>query len=109
MEYFSCKSHIVFGVDASNTFADASPPIVLLYIIVDQQYRDWYHHTQNVIIPEGYGIKVNRALQGHPESPRIWETLINKRITALGFKPCFHEPCLYYHPNYKGKEVYFLR
>ena len=62
-----------------------------------------------MIFPEGYGIKVNRSLQGHLESPRLWATLINKHITALGFKPYFREPCLYYYPNYEGKEVYFLR
>ncbi len=27
----------------------------------------------------------------------------------MGFKACKHEPCLYYHPDYKGQEVYFLR
>ena len=25
------------------------------------------------------------------------------------FKSCKHEPCLYFHPNYKGYKVYFLR
>ena len=90
----AAKGHIVFGADASNAFAEVPPPKAPLSMIVDQQYRDWYRHTKNVIILEGYDIKVNRALQGHPESLRLWATLINKHITALGFKPCFHEPCL---------------
>ena len=65
-------------------------------MIIDQQYRDWYRHTNNVIIPEDCGIKVNRILQGHLESPQLWVTLINKHIRVMG-------------PNYKRKEIYFLR
>ena len=105
----AAKDRIVFGVDGYNSFAEILPPKDPLYIIIDQQYHDWYRHTNNMSIPEDYGINVNRALQGHPEYPRVLATLINKHITALDFKPCFHEPYLYYHPNYNGKEVYFLR
>ena len=105
----AAKGRIVFGADGYNAFAETLPPKDPLYIIVDQQYHDWYRHTNNMSIPEDYGIKVNRALQGHPEYPRVLATLINKHITALDFKPCFHEPYVYYHPNYNGKEVYFLR
>ena len=53
----AAKGHIVFGADVSNVFAEAHPPKAPLYMIVDQQYRDWYRHTKNVIILEGYGIK----------------------------------------------------
>ena len=60
-------------------------------------------------IPNGHGVRVHKAIQGHPEAPRLWATLINKIIKGLGFNPCKHEPCLYHNPNYKGHNVYFLR
>ena len=54
-------------------------------------------------------MRVKKALQGHPESPRLWATLIKKIILYLNFKPCYHEPCLYVNKNFQGKTVYFLR
>ena len=62
-----------------------------------------------VSLPDGYKVKMNKALQGYPESPRLCVQLINNIITILGFTACKHEPCLYYHPDYKGEETYFIR
>jgi hypothetical protein len=51
---------------------------------------------------------VNNAIQGHPESPRLWEKLIDKILRKIGLKPTTHEPCLYYgHMN--GSYTLFLR
>ena len=57
-------------------------------------------------------MRAKRALQGHPESPRLWAQLIDRIIRKLNLKPCTHEPNLYYSSNYKGntgKRVLFLR
>ena len=56
-------------------------------------------------------LPVNGALQGHPESPRLWSKLIDGIIQELNLKPCHHEPCLYYTNNTFGssKKVLFLR
>jgi hypothetical protein len=56
-------------------------------------------------------LHVLKALQGHPESPRLWAILIDGIIKHLNLKPCTHEPNLYYTNNYKntGKTVLFLR
>jgi hypothetical protein len=54
-------------------------------------------------------LPVKKALQGHPESPRLWAILINKILTTkLHFVPTTHEPCLY-RGMMKNKEVFFLR
>ena len=55
-------------------------------------------------------MKVLKALQGHPESPRLWATLIIHNILTkeIGLVSTTHEQCLY-HGTYKGKEVLFLR
>ena len=58
---------------------------------------------------EGYVLPVQKALQGHPESPRLWATLIDKILTQeLELKPTTHEPCLY-HGVFNGEEILFLR
>jgi hypothetical protein len=64
----------------------------------DAQFRQWWEeHLGKDPIPDGYVIPVQKALQGHPELPRLWDKYISKMITEeLGFKSTVHEPCLYY-------------
>ena len=103
------SNHIVIGADASNAFAEAPAPLAPLYMSLDTQFHSWWRSKGRPAIPKGYGLRVHKAIQGHPESPRLWAILINDIIAKLGFTPCKHEPCLYHHPNYKGHNVYFLR
>ena len=102
---------IVIGADASNAFAEAPPPIAPLYVTIDKPYREWWQSKGNPPITKDYVLQVKGALQGHPESPRLWAVLIDRIIKQLDLKPCQHEPCLYYTNNYKqtGKTVLFLR
>ena len=103
------KNYIAVGADASNAFAEAPPPKAPLYVYVDQPFREWWQASGKGVIPKGHVLKVNHAIQGHPEAPRLWSNFIDDIIqNKLGLKPTTHEPCLYrgYH---KGKEVIFLR
>jgi dUTPase len=106
-------NYIVIGADASNAFAEAPPPKAPLYVRVDENYRRWYKNKypdrQN--LPHDYVLRVQKALQGHPESPRLWATLIDGIIKRFNLQPCTHEPNLYFTNNYKGtnKKVLFLR
>ena len=34
-------------------------------------------------------------MQGHPESPRLWEKHADKILQEIGLTPTVHEPCLY--------------
>ena len=89
------KNHIVIGTDASNAFEEAKPPKAPLYVYLDTQFREWWKERgYNNIHPSHKVMRVKKALQGHPESPRLWATLIDNIIIAIGFKPCHHEPCL---------------
>ena len=56
-------------------------------------------------------MRIKKALQGHPESPRLWAILIDDIIQKLNLKSCTHEPNLYYSNDYNGtgKEVLLLR
>lgn len=104
------KNFYVQGADASNAFAEAKAPEIPLYVRVNEQYREWWQERmKRPPIPRGYVLPVHRALQGHPEAPRAWATLIDTILqTKLQLKPTKHEPCLY-HGYYKGKEILFLR
>ena len=107
------NNFITIGADASNAFAEAPAPKAPLYVTIDTPYREWYQQTypNEPPLPNDYVLPVNGALQGHPESARLWSKLIDKIIKELGLQPCTHEPCLYYTHNYQhtGKKVYFLR
>ena len=54
-------------------------------------------------------MRIKKALQGHPESPPMWATLIHNIITTLGFKSFTHETCMYVNTDYNGHTVYFMR
>jgi hypothetical protein len=62
-------------------------------------------------IPKNFVLQVHGALQGHPESARLWALLIDKIIQHLKLQPCTHEPCLYYTDNYNdtGRKVLLIR
>ena len=103
------KSLIVMGADASNAFAEAPPPKAPLYVVVDEPFRDWWREKGRGEIPPGYVMQVHHALQGHPESPRLWSIMIDGILrNHVGIHPCRHEPCLY-SGEFEGKAVLFLR
>lgn len=100
---------IVVGADASNAFAEAPSPKAPLYVVVDQQFREWWKKQGKGEIPKGYVMKVKHALQGHPESPRLWAKMIDEIIrTHVGLQPTSHEPRLY-EGEVEGEKVLFLR
>jgi len=103
------KGFVAIGADASNAFAEAPPPKAPLFVLVDKQYREWYKSKYNKDIPKGYVLRVNHAIQGHPEAPRLWSEFIDGIIqTKLNLIPTTHEKCLY-KGSMDGKEVLFLR
>ncbi len=59
-------------------------------------------------IPDGYVIPVLSAMQGHPESPRLWEKHANSILCEIGLTPTVHEPCLY-SGIINGQHVLFMQ
>jgi hypothetical protein len=81
------------GADAGNAFAEAPPPREPFFMSIDDQYREWWTEHRNLPpIPTGYVLPVRHALQGQPESLRLWETHIHDiLVTRLQFTPTTHE------------------
>lgn len=105
----AAKNFIVIGADAPNEFAEAPPAKIQLYVRVDKSYREWYYHKYNKKLTPDMVLKVSRALQGHPESPRAWAKLIDGILRKkLQLHPTTHEPYLY-HGTHKGHEILLIR
>jgi hypothetical protein len=47
-------------------------------------------------------------MQGHPESPQLWEKHANTILRKLGLSPTVHKPCLY-SGIINGKRIVFMR
>jgi hypothetical protein len=104
------ENFIAIGADVSNSFAEAPAPKAPLYLYIDDAFRDWWtKHLGNApISAECNVVRVHNAIQGHPESPRLWEKHIDKILQNLGLTPATHEPCLY-SGQFNGAKVFFLR
>jgi hypothetical protein len=89
---------ITLGCDVANAFAEAPPPTVPFCMEADNQFRDWWVNCMGrPPIPKGWVIPTQRALQGHPESPRLWHQHIhNILLKDEGFECCTHDPCLHF-------------
>ena len=104
------KNKRIYGADMSNAFAEAPPPKAPLYLKVDIAYKNWWFKKTGDKLEGDYYVKVKHAIQGHPESPRLWQLFIDKILTKIGFKATTHEPCIYRLPqDVFGEEVFLLR
>ena len=102
----AAENLLVFGADVSNAFGEAPPPKQGFFIRPDKPFRDWYLARYNFVIPDGWVIPVLAAMQGHPESPRLWEKHCDKILRSLEFVPTTHEPCIY-SGYISNEKVYF--
>jgi hypothetical protein len=101
---------LVFGADVSNAFAKAPPPKQGFYARPDRAFHNWWVlHKRRPPIPPGHVIPALSAMQGHPESPRLWEKHADAiLLQGLGLTPTTHEPCLY-SGTVAGKRIIFKR
>ena len=105
----AAENLIVYGADVSNAFAEAPPPKQGFYIRPDKAFHTWWtRHKQRPPIPPGHMIPILSAMQGHPESPRLWEKHADAILRELGLTPTVHEPCLY-SGTINGKRILFMR
>jgi hypothetical protein len=104
----AAENLLVFGADVSNAFGEAPPPKQGFYIRPDTAFCEWYKARYGKDIPQGYVVPVLAAMQGHPESPRLWEKHCDRILRKIGLTPTTHEPCLY-SGTMESERVYFKR
>ena len=63
----------------------------------DNQFCEWWtEHIDKPALKPDEVIPIYHALQGHPESPRLWDKYITKMLVEeFDFETCTHESCLY--------------
>ena len=78
---------IAVGAVISNAFAEAPPPKAPLYMYIDEAFRNWWtNHKGHPPIPKECNVvQVCKAIQGHPESPRLWKKAHRPDFTGHGF------------------------
>ena len=87
----------VYGGDAQDAFAHSPPPETPTFVSIDDAYADWYENKFNKSLDRSKVLPVLHALQGHPESGRLWEVHINKILQSpeFGFKCTTHDRSIY--------------
>ena len=100
----------VYGGDAKDAFAHSPGPEVPTYLAIDDAYAEWYEQTYSKPINRKHVLPIKRALQGHPESGRLWERHINAILESpeLDFKTTTHDRTIY-TGTFDGERVYLLR
>jgi hypothetical protein len=100
----------VYGGDATDAYAHSPPPAVPTYVAIDDAYADWYEDRFGTRLDRSYVLPVLHALQGHPESGRLWEEHINKILLSpeLGFRHTTHDRTIY-RAEFDGEPVLLLR
>ena len=100
----------IYGGDAQDAYAHSPPPQQPTFVSIDDAYAEWYKHRFGTEIDRSHVLPVLHALQGHPESGRLWETHINGILSSpeLGFKTTTHDRTIY-STVFDGHRVYLLR
>ena len=87
---------IILTTDAVNAFANADAPTIPTYVRIDDAYYEWYFNKFGVQLNRSHCLPAQHALQGHPESPRLWEEYINRILKdKLNLSPTTHERSIY--------------
>ena len=85
----------IYGGNATDAYAHSPAPNDN-YLAVDDAYADWYYKKKGEHISKRMVLPVRHALQGHPESGKMWMKMIdNILINQLGFRTTTHDCGIY--------------
>ena len=100
----------VYGGDAKDAYAHSPAPTIPCYAAIDDQYIDWYKWRFGKTLTKDMVLPIKHALQGHPESGRLWEHHISKILASpkLNFKSTIHDRCIY-RGTFEGRPILLLR
>jgi hypothetical protein len=99
-----------YGGDAQDAYAHSPPPEHPTFMQIDDAYAEWYAHRFGIHLDRDHVLPVQHALQGHPESGRLWEEHINRILLGpkLKFTTTTHDRTIY-RTVYKGHKILLLR
>ena len=85
----------IYGSDASDAFAHSPGPYVPNFVSIDEQFSDWYRYRFGNNVDSDKVLSVLIPLQGHPESSRLWGSLINQTLKRMGFSTTTHDRIIF--------------
>jgi len=103
------ENYRVYGGDAQDAYAHSPPPETPTFVSIDDAYTDWHEHRFKKKLDRSLVLPVFHALQGHPESGKLWE----KHITAIlrspkfGFKSTTHDRSTH-SATFEGTKILLL-
>ena len=104
------ENYRVHRGDAQDACAHSPPPETPTFASIDDACADWYEHRFKKKIDCSLVLQVLHALQGHPESGKLWEKHITAilRLPAFGFKSTTHDKSIC-SATFEGAEMLLLR
>lgn len=79
--------HTVTIADTKNAFQQSPPSTEACFLTVDKAIQSWYLNCFGILLdPFKDVISVNKALPGHLETDRLWETMITLAGGAVAFE-----------------------
>ena len=109
--FFIGKERVLSKTNKPHKCVDSFPCHITnpFYVRPDKAFNDWWVlHKKRPQIPSGHVIPILSAMQGHPESPRLWEKHADSVLCDLGLLPTVHKLCLYLG-NIAGTLIIFKR
>ena len=89
--------------------AEAPPPKQGFFICPDRTFNAWWvKHKQPPPSCPNHVIPMLSAMQGHPESLRLWEKHADEIFWEFRLAPTVHETCLY-SGTINGQRVLFMQ
>ena len=101
----------IYGGDAKDAYAHSPGPEIPTYMSIDDAYAEWFREKNGYDIDRRQILPVLKALQGHPESGRLWETHISKILKSIGFESTTHDKTIYrkvYRHNDGSEEIIYM-
>ena len=101
----------IYGGDAKDTYAHSPPPHNPTVVSIDDAYAKWYEAKYpGKNLNRLHVLPVKHALQGHPESGKLWETHISKILARLDAKltSTTHDKSIY-RGIVDGTPIFLLR
>ena len=104
----------IYGGDAKDAYGHSPGPEIPTFMSIDDAYAEWYEEKYGKKLDRRMVLPVRKALQGHPESGRLWEAHITGILKKIGFESTTHDKTIYKmeytHNDERGKEtIYMLR
>ena len=85
----------IYGGDAKDAYGHSPGPEIPTFMSIDDAYAEWYEEKYGEKIDRRKVLPVRKALQGHPESGRLWERHITGILEKMGFRSTTHDKTIY--------------